>query len=140
MAAKHAPTPKATHDDREWRHRAARWRRRPYPISTAGRWRASKPRHSGAADRQHRGRCARTAQRQLAQRAGVLAAIIEDTEVTRLAGGQIEFAAYATLVNAERRLLRDLGLERKPRDVTQDADHDPFRRFAAHLEHGDHAA
>lgn len=58
------------------------------------------------------------AQRELAQRAAILGAALEDIETRWLKGNPIELKEYATLINAQRRVLSDLGLERGPRDVT----------------------
>jgi hypothetical protein len=58
------------------------------------------------------------AQLQLIQRAAMLGAILEDQESRWLAGEPIDPGAYATLSNAQRRLLADLALERRARDVT----------------------
>ncbi len=59
-----------------------------------------------------------TAERQLAQRAGVLGAIAEDREARWIAGEQFDPVTYCTIVNAQRRVLETLGIKRQPRDVT----------------------
>jgi hypothetical protein len=59
-----------------------------------------------------------TGQRQLVTRAALLAAIIEDMEARWIGGEQIDFSEYTLLVNAQRRLLATVGLERRARDVT----------------------
>jgi hypothetical protein len=58
------------------------------------------------------------AQRELAQRASILGAMLEDTEVKWLRGDPIQLGEYCTLVYAQRRVLSDIGLERRQRDVT----------------------
>ena len=55
------------------------------------------------------------AQRQLAQRAAIMGAFLEDMETTALAGGQIDLPAYLALTNAQRRVLVNLGLSPRPR-------------------------
>jgi hypothetical protein len=66
----------------------------------------------GGADRLTQG------QRQLVQRAAVLGALIEDTEARWAAGDAIDIAGYLSAINAQRRVLATLGLQRVPRDVT----------------------
>ncbi len=56
--------------------------------------------------------------RQLARRAAVLGALIEHSECTMLAGGEVELSDYLMAVNAQRRVLATIGLERRSRDVT----------------------
>jgi hypothetical protein len=63
-----------------------------------------------------------TAERQLAQRAGVLGAIAEDREARWIAGEQFDPVTYCTIVNAQRRVLETLGIKRQPRDVTSFGD------------------
>jgi predicted ABC-type transport system involved in lysophospholipase L1 biosynthesis ATPase subunit len=63
---------------------------------------------------------ATVAQRELAQRGAVLGAMLEDQEAKWLAGVPVELDKYCTLVNAQRRVLADMGLERRQRDVTPD--------------------
>jgi hypothetical protein len=58
-----------------------------------------------------------TAQRQLAQRASVYGALIESCEVEWLEGRIVDPNWFAA-TNAQRRVLRDLGLERRAKDVT----------------------
>jgi hypothetical protein len=58
------------------------------------------------------------AQRELAQRASVLGAMLEDAETRWLRGEPVQLAEFCTLVNAQRRVLADIGLERRARDVT----------------------
>lgn len=63
-----------------------------------------------------------TAQRQLAQRGALLAAMLEDLETRWVSGEAIELQEYGFLANTQRRILASLGLERKARDVTPDRD------------------
>jgi hypothetical protein len=56
-------------------------------------------------------------QRQLVQRAGVLGAFIEHNEALWAAGDTIDVGEYLAAINAQRRVLVTLGLERKQRDV-----------------------
>lgn len=50
--------------------------------------------------------------------AALLGAMLENLGAQYLAGEKIDHARYATLANAQRRLLADLGLERRAKDVT----------------------
>jgi hypothetical protein len=59
-----------------------------------------------------------TAQRQLVQRAALLATCIEDFEVRWTMGLVFELPDYLAMVNAQRRVLLSLGLERRARDVS----------------------
>jgi hypothetical protein len=61
-------------------------------------------------------------QRELVKHAAVLGAFIEDHEAAWIAGEKIPLDTYLAAVNAQRRLLRTIGLERKQRDVTPTAD------------------
>jgi hypothetical protein len=54
----------------------------------------------------------------IAQRAAALAVWCEGREAELVAGGEINIAEFTTATNALRRLLADLGLERRARDVT----------------------
>ena len=58
------------------------------------------------------------AQQQLIEHAAVMGAIIEHYGTQWLAGAQIDVAEYLSAINAQRRVLVTLGLERRPRDVT----------------------
>lgn len=58
------------------------------------------------------------AQRQLIQRAAVLAAMLEHYETEWAANKTIPLADYMAVVNAQRRILLSLGLERRARNVT----------------------
>lgn len=59
-------------------------------------------------------------QRELARRAAVMGAMIEDNEARYLRGEQIDLASYLAAVNAHRRVLATIGLERIARNVTPD--------------------
>lgn len=58
------------------------------------------------------------AQRQLVARAATLAIWCEAREAELANGAEFDAAGYATISNALRRLLADLGLERRARNVT----------------------
>lgn len=60
------------------------------------------------------------AQRHLVARAATLACWCEERESELAQGQDFDASQYATIANALRRLLSDLGLERKARDVTPD--------------------
>jgi hypothetical protein len=57
-------------------------------------------------------------ERQLVQRAAVLGAMIEHQEALWLAGEAIDVASHLAAINAQRRVLATIGLERRCRDVT----------------------
>jgi hypothetical protein len=54
------------------------------------------------------------------RRAAALAVWCEAQEAAQAQGADLDVAAYTTAANTMRRLLSDLGLERKLRDVTPD--------------------
>lgn len=54
------------------------------------------------------------------RRAAALAVWCEQAEAEQAQGGDFDVASYTTAANTMRRLLSDLGLERKARDVTPD--------------------
>jgi hypothetical protein len=58
-------------------------------------------------------------QRALVDHVATLAAALSDMAAKYLAGEDTSMVVYATLANAQRRLLADLGLERKAVDVSQ---------------------
>ena len=58
------------------------------------------------------------AEREIATRAALAGAVLQDMEANWLAGRPLDVAAYSTLSNTQSRLLKMLGLERRPRDVT----------------------
>jgi hypothetical protein len=57
-------------------------------------------------------------QSRLVQRAAVLDAIIENDEANYLSGTTIDIGLYLAAVNAQRRVLISIGLDRRSRDVT----------------------
>lgn len=57
-------------------------------------------------------------QKHLARRAAALIVSCERAEKSLATGDEFDVAEYTTAANSLRRLLTDLGLERKPRDVT----------------------
>lgn len=58
------------------------------------------------------------AQRHLIARAATLALWCEERETELAAGSEFDASSYATISNALRRLLADLGLERRLKDAT----------------------
>jgi hypothetical protein len=58
------------------------------------------------------------AQSLICRRAATLAVWCEQAEAEMAAGGEIDIGEYGPAVNALRRLLADIGLERKAKDVT----------------------
>lgn len=58
------------------------------------------------------------AQTQIARRACALAVWCESCEAQLAAGAELDIAAFTTAANSLRRLLADLGLERRARDIT----------------------
>ncbi len=58
------------------------------------------------------------AQRQLVARAATMAIWAEEREAELARGEEFDALQYSTVSNAQRRLLSDLGLERRSRDVT----------------------
>ena len=58
------------------------------------------------------------AQTAIARRASALCVVCEQAEAEMVAGGVLDLAEFTTAANSLRRLLSDLGLERKLRDVT----------------------
>jgi hypothetical protein len=58
-------------------------------------------------------------QRALVNNAALLGAALDNIAVAYLAGEPVELVKFATLANAQRRLLSDLGLERKAVEVHQ---------------------
>ena len=57
-------------------------------------------------------------QRELVENSAILGAMLKDASATYLSGGAVDLAEFMALTNAQRRLLSDLGLERRARDVT----------------------
>jgi hypothetical protein len=68
----------------------------------------------GGADRLSAG------EREIVQRAALASAVLQDMEAHWLSGRSLDIASYTTLANTQSRLLKLLGLERRPRDVTPD--------------------
>ena len=58
------------------------------------------------------------AQEAVARRASALCVACEAAEVDMLAGKPVNILEYATAANAMRRLLADLGIERRPKDIS----------------------
>ncbi len=54
------------------------------------------------------------------RRAAALAVWCEQAEAEQAQGGDFDVASYTTAANTMRRLLSDLGLERRARDITPD--------------------
>jgi hypothetical protein len=59
-------------------------------------------------------------QRAIVDNTALLGAALADMAAGYLAGQGADLALYATLANAQRRLLADLGLERRATDITPD--------------------
>jgi hypothetical protein len=70
------------------------------------------------------------AQRQLAQRAALLSAVLEHQEAEWLTSGQIDLEDYTRGLNAMARVLSLLGLERRARPVESTTALDYARRHA----------
>jgi hypothetical protein len=68
----------------------------------------------GGADRLSAG------EHEIVQRCALASAMLRDMEANWLSGRPLDIAAYTTLANTQSRLLKLLGLERRPRDVTPD--------------------
>lgn len=59
-----------------------------------------------------------TAERQLVEGVALLGAMIRDAGAAYLSGRPIDLGEFMALTNAQRRLLADIGLQRRARDVT----------------------
>ena len=59
-----------------------------------------------------------TAERELIQRAAILGTILGNYEAHWLVEGAVPLGEYLPCVNAQKRVLETLGLQRRPRDVT----------------------
>ncbi|MER8923427.1 hypothetical protein [Mesorhizobium sp. M0802] len=57
-------------------------------------------------------------QREIVDGAALLGAMIKDAGATYLSGDPVDLGEFMALTNAQRRLLADVGLERRARDVT----------------------
>ena len=60
--------------------------------------------------------------KQLVQRAAVLGTYVESCEAQWLAGKAVDLTNYLAAINAQRRVLATIGLQRVPRDVTPTLD------------------
>lgn len=60
------------------------------------------------------------AERQIVENVAMLGAMIRDAGASYLSGEPIDLGEFMALTNAQRRLLADIGLERRARDVTPD--------------------
>ncbi|MCK1450102.1 hypothetical protein IVB36_04060 [Bradyrhizobium sp. 35] len=58
------------------------------------------------------------AQTAIARRASALCVVCEQAEAEMVAGGVLDLAEFTTAANSLRRLLSDLGLERRAKDIT----------------------
>jgi hypothetical protein len=58
------------------------------------------------------------AQSAIARRAAALCVVCEQAEAEMVAGGILDLAEFTTAANSLRRLLSDLGLERRAKDIT----------------------
>ena len=58
------------------------------------------------------------AQSAIARRASALCVVCEQAEAEMVAGGALDLAEFTTAANSLRRLLSDLGLERRAKDIT----------------------
>lgn len=56
--------------------------------------------------------------REIVDSAALLGAMIKDAGATYLSGDPVDLGEFMALTNAQRRLLADIGLERRARDVT----------------------
>jgi len=61
-----------------------------------------------------------TAQREIAKHAALLGAQLEDLECRWISGEPISLGDYSTLVNTQRRSLVTVGLERVPKDISDE--------------------
>lgn len=59
-------------------------------------------------------------EREIVRRTALASAMLQDMEAHWLSGRGVDVAAYTTLSNTQSRLLKLLGLQRRPRDVTPD--------------------
>lgn len=57
-------------------------------------------------------------QREIVDGAALLGAMIKDAGATYLSGDPVDLGEFMALTNAQRRLLADIGLERRAKDVT----------------------
>lgn len=66
-------------------------------------------------------------QRELVEGAALLGAMLRDAGVTYLKGDPVDLAEFMALTNAQRRLLSDLGLERRMTNVSSTPTLDAYR-------------
>lgn len=59
-----------------------------------------------------------TMEAELVENAAILGAMLRDAAARYLAGEEVDLNEFQTLTNAQRRLLADLGLQRRQKDVT----------------------
>ncbi|MDE2466168.1 MAG: hypothetical protein KGO02_20995 [Alphaproteobacteria bacterium] len=59
-------------------------------------------------------------QRELVENTAVLGAMLKDAAASYLSGDPVDLAEFMALTNAQRRLLADLGLERRAHDLAPD--------------------
>jgi hypothetical protein len=78
-----------------------------------------------------------TGQRQLIRHAALLGAYLEDQEVKWLQREDIDLTALVSVINAQRRLLATLGLERKPREVNSETEE--YRRILGYMQEAEAA-
>jgi hypothetical protein len=69
--------------------------------------------------------------KQLVQRAAILGAYIEHFEASWIKGEQFDSSEYLSAINAQRRVLATVGLERRARDVTDGTAVSIARQLAA---------
>jgi hypothetical protein len=65
------------------------------------------------------------------QRAAILGAYIEDFETRWIKGEQFDSSEYLSAINAQRRVLATIGLERRARDITDSTAVSIARQLAA---------
>jgi hypothetical protein len=70
-------------------------------------------------------------ERELVENTAVLGAMLKDAAASYLSGDPVDLQEYMALTNAQRRLLADLGLQRRGRDVTPTVDAYLSKRGAA---------
>jgi hypothetical protein len=75
--------------------------------------------------------------RELCRHAALLGALVEDYEVRWLRREPVEIPDYLAAVNAQRRLLVVLGLDRAQRDVTAAAERDDVRELLGYFQDGE---
>lgn len=66
-------------------------------------------------------------QRELVENTAVLGAMLKDAAASYLSGEPVDLAEFMALTNAQRRLLSDLGLERRMQNITPTPTLDAYR-------------